>query len=129
MKASTFLMFDGKAEEAIRFYVDLFPDATLTSLIHHPDGKGVYQGRFTLGGHDIICFDSPGKHGFTFTPATSIFVECNSAAEVDRLSSALLEGGTALMPLGSYPFAPRFAWIVDRFGISWQLILPPEPQA
>jgi predicted 3-demethylubiquinone-9 3-methyltransferase (glyoxalase superfamily) len=65
--------------------------------------------------------DSPDVHAFGFTPAISMFVYCDSADEVDRLYEALSTDGQALMPVGSYPFAERFAWVSDRFGVSWQL--------
>jgi predicted 3-demethylubiquinone-9 3-methyltransferase (glyoxalase superfamily) len=61
------------------------------------------------------------KHSFTFTPAVSLFVRCDSEEEVSRLCSALAEGGNVLMPVGNYGFSRRFAWVNDRFGVSWQL--------
>jgi predicted 3-demethylubiquinone-9 3-methyltransferase (glyoxalase superfamily) len=63
------------------------------------------------------------KHDFTFTPSFSLFVQCESDDEILRLASALLESGAALMPLGEYGFSRRFAWVNDRYGVSWQLNL------
>ena len=60
----------------------------------------------------------------SFTPSTSFFVTCESESEVDRLFVALSEGGSVLMGLDSYPFAKRYAWVQDRFGVSWQLLFP-----
>jgi predicted 3-demethylubiquinone-9 3-methyltransferase (glyoxalase superfamily) len=54
----------------------------------------------------------------------SLFVDCENAAEVDRLFAGLSEGGQVMMPLDAYPFSPRFAWVADKFGVSWQLYLP-----
>jgi predicted 3-demethylubiquinone-9 3-methyltransferase (glyoxalase superfamily) len=65
--------------------------------------------------------DGHVKQPFSFTPATSFFVTCPSAAEVDRLHDALSQGGSVLMALDRYPFAARYAWVQDRFGVSWQL--------
>jgi len=69
-----------------------------------------------------MAMDSPPVHEFTFTPSTSFFVTCESQSEVDRLFAALSEGGGVLMGLDSYPFAKRYAWVNDRFGVSWQLV-------
>jgi predicted 3-demethylubiquinone-9 3-methyltransferase (glyoxalase superfamily) len=72
----------------------------------------------------VLVSDSFVKHDFTFTPATSLFVDCASEAEQERLVAALCEGGMTYMPLGNYGFSRRFAWVGDRFGVSWQLNLP-----
>lgn len=121
-----FLMFEGKAEEAMNFYVSLFPDARVTSLTRYGPGETGAEGSamkatFTLNGRSFMCFDSPVKHEFSFTPAISLFVDCDSEPEVDALFARLSEGGKVLMPLGAYPFSRRFAWVSDRFGVSWQL--------
>ena len=87
------------------------------------------QARFTLNGREFICFDSPIKHQFTFTPAMSLLVECRSEAEVDRLFAALSAGGRVLMPLDSYPFSKRFGWLCRQV---WRLLattpLPMRPR-
>ena len=117
VQISTFLMFFGQAEAAMNFYVSLFPNAR---VINRAEGS-VKPASFTLNGQNFMCFDSPVKHDFTFTPAISIFVTCNSEAEVDRLFAALSEGGQIFMPLDAYPFSKRFGWTADRFGVSWQI--------
>jgi predicted 3-demethylubiquinone-9 3-methyltransferase (glyoxalase superfamily) len=76
-----------------------------------------------LGEQTILCIDSPAKHAFGFTPSFSLFVTCDDEAEIDRMSAALAEGGTFLMPLGSYGFSRKFAWLNDRYGVSWQINL------
>ena len=125
---ATFLMFVGQAEEAMTFYVSLFERSAVTHVERWGPGEpgpegGVKRARFTLAGHELMCFDSPPVHGFTFTPSISLCVECESAAELDRAYAALAEGGQALMPLGAYGFSTRFGWVNDRFGVSWQLNL------
>jgi len=67
---------------------------------------------------------SVDSHEFTFTPAVSLFVQCEDEAELDRLHAALSEGGGELMPPGDYGFSRKFTWVNDRFGVSWQLNLP-----
>jgi|GEM_PF-108801 len=124
----TLLMFDGRAEEAMHFYTQLFPDSEIERIDRYqadePGVEGtVKHAMFRLGTHTLTCIDSPVKQPFTFTPATSLFVDCDSAAAVDRLFAQLSEGGKILMPLDRYPFSQRFAWLTDRFGVSWQLNL------
>jgi predicted 3-demethylubiquinone-9 3-methyltransferase (glyoxalase superfamily) len=71
----------------------------------------------------VLCIDSPAVHNFSFTPSTSLFVECGSETEIDTLFARLRDGGGVLMPPDGYGFSRRFAWLNDRFGVSWQLIL------
>lgn len=127
-KVTTFLMFDGDAEAALDFYLSLFDDAELVHLSRYgADGPGragsVQHATFALAGQQFMCIDSPVKHAFTFTPSISLFVQCEDEAELDRLFTALAEGGSELMPRGDYGFSRRFGWVNDRFGVSWQLNL------
>ena len=130
---ATFLMFVGeqcgKAEEAMNLYVSTFEDAEIRGIERHAAGGDdvegtVKRGDFVLGGREFMAMDSGADHGFTFTPATSLFITCDSADEVDRLFGTLSDDGAVLMPLGEYPFSPRFGWVNDRYGVSWQLFLP-----
>jgi len=125
-KVHPFLMFEGKAEEAMRFYVALIPGSEILEMLRYGPGQpgpegSVMKASVSLGGQIVLCTDSFVKHNFTFTPAVSLFVQCDSEHEVSRLSSTLAEGGSVLMPLGNYGFSRRFAWVNDRFGVSWQL--------
>ena len=126
-----FLMFFGKAEEAMNFYVSLFDQSEVVSIQRYgPDGPGaegsVLHATFLLGGQQFMCIDSSEKHDFTFTPALSIFVTCQSDDEIDRLFQRLSEDGAVLMPLDAYPFSERYGWVSDRYGVSWQLTLNRE---
>ena len=127
-KVATMLMFGGEAEEAIAFYTALFDDSSVELIEHYgseypgPEGQVVHA-RFRLKGQLVMAMDSHVDQPFTFTPSSSFFVMCDDEAEVDRLASGLSEGGSFLMALGTYPFAKRYAWVQDRFGLSWQLIL------
>ncbi len=127
-KITTFLMFEGKAEEAMNFYVSLFEDSGVKRIARYgaegPGAEGsVFQAVFTLNGQEFMCVDSPVKHGFSFTPSVSLFVDCKSEAELDALFAKLSEDGEIYMPLGDYGFSRKFGWCDDRFGVSWQLNL------
>ena len=125
-KLTTLLMFQrGDAEQAMNFYTELFDDGEVLVVDRYGPGEpgpegGVQQAVFTVAGQQLRCFDSPIPHNFEFTPSMSLFVQCASREELDRLWSALAEGGMPLMPLDDYGFGP-FGWTNDRFGVSWQL--------
>lgn len=127
-KIKTFLMFEGNAEEAMNFYISLFPDSEVKSILRYgEDDSGpagtVHQAVFSLNGQLFMCIDSPVNHSFTFTPAMSLFVTCDTVEEIDAVAAKLSEGGQILMPLDEYSFSKRFAWLNDRYGVSWQLTL------
>ncbi|MBW7477338.1 VOC family protein [Paenibacillus oenotherae] len=124
-KITPFLMFTGQAEEAMNFYISLFDDSGITSMLHHEDGT-VLHAVFTLNGQTFMCIDSNLDHGFTFTPATSLFVNCNSSEEIDAIYAALTQEGAILMPIAPTPVSDKFAWVNDKFGVSWQLNLPKQ---
>ena len=126
----TCLMFTGdqcgRAEEAMELYVSLFGDSRIVSVDRFgedEEGSGVRHARFVVAGRELIAMDSDAAHNFTFTPATSLFVETDDAGRLDAAFERLAEAGAVLMPLQAYPFSPRFAWVNDRFGVSWQLSL------
>ena len=127
-KITTFLMFDGKAEEAMRFYTSLFPDSEIKSLARYAENEPgpvgtVRQALFSLQGQLFMCIDSVVKHQFAFTPALSLHVTCDTESEINMLFARLSEGGQILMPLDAYPFSTRYAWLNDKYGVSWQLTL------
>ncbi|GAB4052620.1 VOC family protein [Catellatospora paridis] len=120
-----FLMFEGSAAEAMNFYVSRFDDGEiLTVTPHQGENAGIQLAEFRVAGQRVLCSDSSVKHGFTFTPSLSLFVQCKDDAEITRLYAALSDGGGVLMPLSHYGFSTRFGWVNDRFGVSWQLNLP-----
>jgi predicted 3-demethylubiquinone-9 3-methyltransferase (glyoxalase superfamily) len=129
MKSVTpFLMFEGNAEQAMNLYVSVFQGATILGIARYGAGEPVAEGTVKLAsvsiaGQIVKCFNSPVKHAFTLTPASSLFVECESEEEIDRIAAALGDGGGVLMPLADYGFSRRFTWLNDRFGVSWQLNL------
>ena len=117
----------GRAEEAIELYVSTFADSRILATDRFDpatDGQeGIRYARIELAGQTVTVTDSPGPHTFTFTPAVSLTVEFDSEAELEAAWERLIEGGMALMPLQAYPFSPKFGWLQDRFGVSWQLSL------
>ncbi|MCH8565717.1 VOC family protein [Nesterenkonia sp. LB17] len=207
-----FLMFQGQAQEAIDHYLDVFPDAELLEIVHHPAGTEIYDptprpsaepvdpadtevpedsdggkgsdavketeptqpesteaeqteaestdttlitvkhaqdasdheevitvpvplvatAQLRIGGQVLMIQDSLMKHQFSFTPSISVAVVVDSAAEFHQIVDSLAPGGEFLMEPDDYDFATNFAWIKDRFGMSWQVNQPlgqPEPTA
>lgn len=125
-KITTFLMFEGKAEEAMNFYISVFDGAEIGNIIRYEANGaegGVVHATFSLAGQTFMCMDSNIKHDFTFTPSMSLYVACATEQEIDRLFEKLSEGGTVMMPLAAYPFSNKFAWVADKYGVSWQLNL------
>ncbi len=121
-----FLMFTGHAEEAMALYVSVFAGSRIASIERYGPGEPGREGsvrlaEMVLAGQPVKCIDSPAEHAFTFTPSFSLFVECDSAAELELAYRRLSEAGATLMPPDNYGFSQRFAWITDRFGVSWQL--------
>lgn len=113
----------------MQFYLSLFPSARIENMerwgADQPGTEGsVKLATFTLSGQTFMCSDSPPVHDFTFTPSLSFFVTCAEENEFTRYCEALCADGTFLMPPDNYGFSTRFAWVQDRFGISWQLNLP-----
>lgn len=122
------LWFDDQAEQAVRLYTSLFPDGRIHAVtryaavgqeIHGRPAGSVMTVDFEVAGFRMIALNG-GPH-FRFTPAISFFLTVETAEEVDRIWSALEDGGTALMPLDAYAWSPRYGWIQDRYGLTWQV--------
>lgn len=110
-----FLTFDGRAEEAIRFYCSLFKDSKIISMdrwdVAGPAAKGSVVGaRFRLAGQEFMAMDVPG--GFPKGEGVSIYVNCDTQEQVDLLYEKLSVGGEK-QPCG---------WLKDKYGFSWQII-------
>lgn len=125
-----FLMFQGgHAEKAMNLYVSLFDDGQVLDVTRWQKGEQGAEGsiklaRFRAAGQSVLTSDSPVEHTFGFTPSWSFFIDCASDEEQTRLFAELSNGGEVMMPLDDYGFSKRFAWVADRFGVSWQLNLP-----
>ncbi|NIK76473.1 putative 3-demethylubiquinone-9 3-methyltransferase (glyoxalase superfamily) [Paenibacillus castaneae] len=127
-KITTFLMFEGKAEEAMNYYTSLFDHSEIINIRRYGANEAgaegsVMQASFSINGQVFKCVDSHVKHGFTFTPAMSLFVTCETEGEIDKAYEMLSQDGAVLMPLAAYPFSKKFGWVQDKFGVSWQLSL------
>ncbi|MCO6387846.1 VOC family protein [Aliihoeflea sp. 40Bstr573] len=122
-----FLMFqDGTGIAALEFYREIFPDMTVERLDRYgPGAPGpedtIHRAEFTIAGQTVHATDSFVRHDFDFTPSFSFFVQCGTEDEVTVLADRLKDGGAELMPAGDYGFSKCFAWVNDRFGVSWQV--------
>jgi predicted 3-demethylubiquinone-9 3-methyltransferase (glyoxalase superfamily) len=126
---STFLMFEGKAQDAMSLYASVFPRFHIEHIERYGRGEAGPEGsvklaRVDMNGQRLLFSDSYVKHGFTFTPSISLFIDFASAEELDGAFAKLSQGGKVLMPVDNYGFSRRFGWCADRFGVSWQLNLP-----
>ena len=123
------LWFDTQAREAAEFYVSVFPESRIDSatVLHDTPSGDCDVISFTLAGQPFMAISAGPL--FTFNPSISFFVNFDPAKDPqarERLDIAwekLAEGGQVLMELGEYPFATRYGWVQDRYGLSWQLIL------
>ena len=117
-----YLWFDQEAREAATFYTSLFKGSNIlgsTILNDTPSGDAEMLS-FELAGMTFGAI-SAGPY-FKLNPSVSLMVYCDSKEEVDTLWSQISIGGFELMPLGEYPFCSYYAWVQDRFGLSWQLM-------
>ncbi len=124
-KITPFLWFDGNAEEAMNFYVSIFKNSRVLSVTPGPNGTFT-TATFQLDGQEFMALNADRQ--FTFTPAVSFFVNCETPQQVDALWEKLSTGGMALMELDKYPFSEKFGWVQDKFGLSWQLNLAGRPR-
>ena len=114
-KITPFLWFDGKAEEAANFYTSIFKNSRVGQIRRWGAGGPGPQGAvmsatFQLDGQEFIALN--GGPQFTFSPAISFFVNCETQEEVDGLWEKLSAGGKT----------NRCGWLQDKFGVSWQIV-------
>jgi predicted 3-demethylubiquinone-9 3-methyltransferase (glyoxalase superfamily) len=114
-KITTFLTYDGRAEEAVELYTSVFPNSRILSKSYYGDaGPGdpgsVMSLNFELAGQEFVALNAGPQ--FSFAPGISLFVSCETQEEVDELWEKLSEGGEK-GPCG---------WLTDKFGVSWQIV-------
>lgn len=118
-KITPFLWFNDKAEEAAKFYVSLFKNSKIVTVTRYGEDGAKASGRpqgtvmtavFQLDGQEFIALN--GGPTFTFSPAVSFLVNCETQEEVDRLWGRLSEGGKPV----------QCGWLTDKYGLSWQIV-------
>ncbi len=111
-KITPFLWYDGRAEEAAKFYTSIFKRSKITSVTRPGGGrKGpALTVSFALEGQEFIALN--GGPGFPFTEAISLYVHCKTQKDVDTLYAKLVRGGKP----------SRCGWLQDKFGVSWQIV-------
>jgi predicted 3-demethylubiquinone-9 3-methyltransferase (glyoxalase superfamily) len=108
-RITTFFWFDTQAEEAAKFYTTLFPNSKIVDVARN--GDTVMSVTFQLEGQEFMALN--GGPQFQFNEAVSLFVKCETQAEIDRLWNALTEDGGE---------EGRCGWLKDKYGLSWQIV-------
>lgn len=129
-KLSIFLTFTGRAEEAMRFYAETLPGASITRLVRYGkerpypgliDENRILNGALTFMGQEILFLDLDDDHPApAFSWASSIYVNCQDEAEFDAIFDAVSRGGTVMMGPEAVGNIRKCAWVTDKFGVTWQ---------
>ncbi len=131
-KITPFLWFDDQAEEAVNFYTSIFKNSKIGSIARYDEAGAKVSGRpkgtvmtvaFQIEGQEFTALN--GGPIFQFSPAISFFVYCKTEKEINDLFAKLSAGGQVRMALDKYSFSERYAFVSDKFGVSWQLMLSP----
>jgi predicted 3-demethylubiquinone-9 3-methyltransferase (glyoxalase superfamily) len=117
LNISPCFVFPGNAVEAVNFYVSVFPDSKIIKTATYKEGEPGPAGQvrtvaFELMGHHMVGVNAKGDN-FAFSQGLSLMIECDDQKQIDTLTKKLLEGGAKQEDCG---------WVVDRFGVSWQII-------
>lgn len=129
-KISSCLWFDNRAEEAAKFYTSIFKNSKIGRMARYGESGAEFTGQkkgslmsveFEIEGQSIMGIN--GGPLFKLTPALSFFVWCETENELNELWKNLSQDGTVRMALDKYPFAEKYGWTSDRYGVEWQLIL------
>lgn len=128
-KITTFLMFNNQAEEAINLYTSLFENSEILTMVKYDEeGPGtpgtVQHSIFTLNGQVFMAIDADNGEELPMNPSISLYITVDNAMEMERLFSGLKKEGAILMPKTSMSPFREFAWVQDKFGVSFQLVLP-----
>lgn len=123
----TFLTFPETAEEAMNFYVSIFPNSSITSLTkidedERGEGGRVINGQFVLDGQHFMAMDMEKEFLPDFSWATSLYVACEDEPTFDNYFDSLSADGTVMMgpePVGELR---SVSWVTDQYGVTWQLV-------
>src|SRR5215471_16187578 len=129
-KITPFLWFDNQAEEALNLYTSVFENSKIGNMARYDEASAkasgrpagsVMTGNFQIEGEEFIALN--GGPIFKINPSISFFANSKTESEVVEWYNKLSVGGAVLMPLDKYPFSDKYAWVQDKYGVSWQLIL------
>lgn len=134
-KISPCLWFDGNAEDAAKFYSTVFPGTKLGKRAHYGKAAAEVSGQklgslmtieFNIFGLDILGLN--GGPMFKFNPSCSFFVACKDDVEITEMWKKLSAGGEVRMALEKYPWAEKYGWTTDKYGVEWQLMIGPAAE-
>ena len=128
-KVTPFLMFNNQAEEAVNLYTSLFKNSEILTMVKYgEDGPGepgtVQHSIFTLNGQVFMAIDANNGEELPMNPSISLYITVEDAMEMEHLFNGLKKEGAILMPKTPMPPFREFAWVQDKFGVSFQLALP-----
>jgi predicted 3-demethylubiquinone-9 3-methyltransferase (glyoxalase superfamily) len=127
-KITPFLWFDTQAEEAADFYLSIFDNAKKLNVSRYDESSANATG-MKVGSAFVVSFQLEGQNftamnagpHFKLNESISLFAYCESDEKIEKVYTNLCEGGKVLFPLDKYDWSPRYAWVVDKFGLSWQI--------
>jgi predicted 3-demethylubiquinone-9 3-methyltransferase (glyoxalase superfamily) len=134
-KFATCLWFDNQAEDAIGFYKTVFKNVSVGKTSRYTEASAKASGQKAgaamvvdaqIENLNVLALN--GGPIFKFTPAMSLFVGCDTAAEIKEMWNKLSAGGKVRMGLDKYPWAENYGWTADKFGVEWQLVQLPRPK-
>lgn len=126
-KILPFLSFGGVAEEAVNYYISVFPDAKIISLAHITDSANGEPGKvlnilFEIMGQQFMAMDMEKQHTPEFSWGISMFINCDSEEEFDMIFKKLSENGIVMMGPEPVLEFKKVAWVTDKYNLTWQLV-------
>jgi len=127
-KITPCLWFDNQTEDAVKFYTSLLNNSKIGRTARYDEASAQVSGKpagsvltveFEIEGNKFLALN--GGPAFKLNPSISLFVYCDGEKVIDELYNKLKDGGNILMPLDKYDWSPKYAWVQDKFGLSWQL--------